>query len=373
MRVAFYPVLKAPNHPVPSGDREMARLLLAALHRAGHEAEIASHFRSFSKTPDPQRLVLLEAAAQAETTRLLAYWNGAGRHERPEIWLTYHLYYKAPDLIGPAIAADLDIPYVVAEASHAQKRNRDAWQAWQAHVEQALQAATVVLCFTPVDRDGLQRLPKLAAQLLDLPPFIDVGPQSEPSSRLEPSDRHGPVRLVTLAMMRGGVKLQSYRFLASALQALDDLDWHLAIIGDGPSRADVEAAFAGFAPGRIVWAGQVAHADVARHLARADLFLWPGFGEAYGLVYLEAQAMGLPVIALNCGGVASTMRPGQTGLLVDVHEPQAYGAAVRSLVGDAAARLAMGQAARRFVQDERNLDRAAGILSRAMMQAAKAR
>ena len=372
MRVAFYPVLKAPNHPVPSGDREMARLLLAALHRAGHEAEIASHFRSFSKTPDPQRLVLLEAAAQAETTRLLAYWNGAGRHERPEIWLTYHLYYKAPDLIGPAIAADLDIPYVVAEASHAQKRNRDAWQAWQAHVEQALQAATVVLCFTPVDRDGLQRLPKLAAQLLDLPPFIDVGPQSEPSSRLEPSDRHGPVRLVTLAMMRGGVKLQSYRFLALALQSLDDLDWRLTIIGDGPARAEVAAAFAGFAPGRIVWAGQVARADVALHLEDADIFLWPGFGEAYGLVYLEAQAVGLPVIALNCGGVASTMRPGQTGLLVDDQEPQAYAAAVRHLVGDAAVRLAMGRAARRFMHDERNLDMAAGIISRAIRLAAKA-
>ena len=40
MRIAFYAPLKSPNHPVPSGDRLMARLLIAALQRAGHDVEI---------------------------------------------------------------------------------------------------------------------------------------------------------------------------------------------------------------------------------------------------------------------------------------------------------------------------------------------
>ena len=365
MRIAFYPTLKAPDHPVPSGDREMARLLVAALQRAGHAVEMASPLRSFSKQPDPARLVMLEAAAAGEIARLLAFWRGPGQDQRPGLWFTYHLYYKAPDLIGPAIARALAIPYVVAEASHAQKRSRDAWAPWQSHVEDALAAAAAVLCFTRVDRAGLQRLPGLKAMLVDLPPFIDVAGQLPCAS----GDARAPVRLATLAMMRHGVKLQSYRFLAQSLHLLDDIDWQLTIIGDGPARADVAAAFSGFAPGRIHWTGLVARADVPQHLAQAGLFLWPGIGEAYGLVFLEAQAAGLPVLALDCGGIAATMRAGETGVLIDELTPEAYARAARNLMLDHSARQAMGQAARHFVHDERNLDAAAAILKATLVQA----
>ena len=45
-----------------------------------------------------------------------------GRRPRPDLWFTYHLYYKAPDLVGPLVAGALGIPYAVAEASVAHKR-----------------------------------------------------------------------------------------------------------------------------------------------------------------------------------------------------------------------------------------------------------
>ena len=365
MRIAFYPTLKAPDHPVPSGDREMARLLVAALQRAGHAVEMASPLRSFSRQPDPVRLAALGTAAASEIARLLAFWRGPGQDRRPGLWFTYHLYYKAPDLIGPAIARALAIPYVVAEASHAQKRSRDAWAPWQAQVESALAAAAAVLCFTGVDRAGLQRLPGLKARLVDLPPFIDVASHHPHAS----GDGRAPVRLVTLAMMRHGVKLQSYRFLAQSLHLLKDIDWQLTIIGDGPARADVAAAFAGFAPGRIHWTGLVAPENLQQHLAQADLFLWPGIGEAYGLAYLEAQAAGLPVLALDCGGIAATLRAGETGLLIDELTPEAYARAARTLMLNHSARQAMGQAARRFVHEERNLDAAAAILNATLVLA----
>ena len=48
MRIAFYAPLKSPDHPVPSGDRQMARLLVAALRHAGHDVEIASELRSYA-------------------------------------------------------------------------------------------------------------------------------------------------------------------------------------------------------------------------------------------------------------------------------------------------------------------------------------
>ena len=52
MRIAFYAPLKAPDHPVPSGDRQMARLLLEALRRCGHAVEPASRLRAYRATPD---------------------------------------------------------------------------------------------------------------------------------------------------------------------------------------------------------------------------------------------------------------------------------------------------------------------------------
>ena len=51
MRIGFYAPLKAPDHPVPSGDRQMARHLMAALGAAGHGVELVSRLRSFAPRP----------------------------------------------------------------------------------------------------------------------------------------------------------------------------------------------------------------------------------------------------------------------------------------------------------------------------------
>jgi hypothetical protein len=59
-------------------------------------------------------------------------WEAMAPARRPRAWLTYHPYYKAPDLIGPEIAARFAIPYVTAEASYAGKRDRDQWAGQQA-------------------------------------------------------------------------------------------------------------------------------------------------------------------------------------------------------------------------------------------------
>ncbi|MBT3400519.1 MAG: glycosyltransferase family 1 protein, partial [Rhodospirillaceae bacterium] len=55
MRVAFYAPMKPPDHPVPSGDRHLARLLLQALRHAGHEPELVSRFVSRDGAGDPTR------------------------------------------------------------------------------------------------------------------------------------------------------------------------------------------------------------------------------------------------------------------------------------------------------------------------------
>ena len=128
MRIAFYAPLKPPTHPVPSGDRRMAQLLMTALTRAGHTVDLALRFRSYEGRGELDRQTRLAGLAGRLAHRLIKRLLGAPAEERPEVWITYHLYYKAPDWVGPRVAAALNIPFVVIEASLAAKRaGRGAW------------------------------------------------------------------------------------------------------------------------------------------------------------------------------------------------------------------------------------------------------
>src|SRR5438034_10478120 len=121
MRIAFYAPLKPPDHPVPSGDRRIAQLFLDALRLAGYDPFLASRLRSFDGGGDRARQARVAVLGRRVAERLLRRWQEVPG-TAPGLWFTYHLYYKAPDWLGPAVSAVLGIPYVVAEASHAAKR-----------------------------------------------------------------------------------------------------------------------------------------------------------------------------------------------------------------------------------------------------------
>jgi glycosyltransferase involved in cell wall biosynthesis len=125
----------------------------------------------------------------------------------------------------------------------------------------------------------------------------------------------------------------------------------------------VRAAFARIAPERIEWLGQVAPEAVPTLLSRADIFVWPGYGEAYGLVYLEAGAAALPVVAQRIAGVPAAVHDGETALLTDPTDIDAYSEAIVRLMDDADLRTAMGERGRAFVTAERSLEAATRRLS----------
>jgi glycosyltransferase involved in cell wall biosynthesis len=361
MRIAFYAPMKSPDHPVPSGDRQMARLLLEALRRAGHDVAIASDLRSFSPQPEPKHYAAIANAAEAEIVRLLALWSAG---PAPDLWFCYHPYYKAPDLIGPRLSEAFDVPYVTAEASYSARRNNGVWAETQARVAEAVTGAALNICFTSRDRDGLAAIAP-DAEFAMLPPFIDA-------SAFGPPLVSDPSRLVVVAMMRPGDKLDSYRMLARALEQLVDLPWTLSIVGDGPCRAEVAAEFARLPAARVTWLGTIEPGEVPAILAGGGIFVWPGCGEAYGLAYLEAQAAGLPVVAQNTAGVPEVVRNGETGILTPAGDVPAFAAAIARLLTDDRERKAMGEAARRFVLGERSLDAASARLA-AMLPKARDR
>ncbi len=361
MKIAFYSPLKSPNHPIPSGDRLMARLLISALERAGHEVQLVSELRAFIREPSSDAITDLSRAAEAEKDRIAAQWRASGP---PDVWFCYHLYYKAPDLIGPVLARDFGIAYLTAEASYSDRRNTVQWAQLQDHVLDAVRLADVNICLTERDRDGLvAAVPDGRTALL--PPFLD------PALMLCRQPEPKPGQLITVAMMRSGDKMQSYGMLAEALARLTHLPWTLSIVGDGPKASEIRGLFSRFEPDRIVWHGEKAAEEIADLLSVSSVYLWPGCGEAFGLAYLEAQAAGLPVVAQAVAGVPSVVVDDRTGLLTPADDIGAYAQAIGRLLTDADLRSRLASGARAFVADERSIERAAVRLAEILDQYVK--
>ncbi|WP_309732820.1 glycosyltransferase [Chamaesiphon sp. OTE_75_metabat_556] len=107
----------------------------------------------------------------------------------------------------------------------------------------------------------------------------------------------------------------------------------LAIVGDGPHRADLESYFAD-TPTHFV--GYLGGEQLAAAYAVADAFIFPSRTETLGLVLLEAMAAGCPVIAARAGGIPDIVTDGQNGYLFDPEDPQGAIAATHKLFADPA-------------------------------------
>ncbi|MBD8688103.1 MULTISPECIES: glycosyltransferase family 4 protein [unclassified Rhizobium] len=353
MKIAFYAPLKSPDHPVPSGDRLMARLLMQAMRLGGHEVEVVSELRSFQREPEGSGDTL-QAEAEVEKQRIATNWLGDGK---PDIWFCYHPYYKARDLLGPDLCQRFGLAYVTAEASYSPKRNATGWAQTQAILLADLSFAAINICFTTRDFDGLSKADQ-GLRLAILPPFIDAATFAKQA----PSPTR--YRLATVAMMRPGDKMSSYAALAEALKLLpSDLPWTLDIIGDGPERGEAQDLFGAIDAHRIVWHGEKTPEAIADILSHASIYVWPGHGEAYGLAYLEAQAAGLPVIAERIAGVPEVVKDGQTGILTQPGNVTAYADAIIKLMTEDELRHQMALKARHFACVERAIEQAAIMLN----------
>ena len=111
----------------------------------------------------------------------------------------------------------------------------------------------------------------------------------------------------------------------------------LVVIGGGPLRADYEARAAALRV-RCRFLGTQPTAAVREWMARAAVFCVPsvvaasGDAEGFGMVFIEAQAMGLPVVSTRSGGIPEAVKHGETGLLVTERDPRALAAAILALM-----------------------------------------
>ena len=362
MRVSFYAPLKSPTSSVPSGDRRMARLMMRAIGDAGHQVTLASNLRSFDGEGDEARQRQIKWEAESEITGILEAIDNEAI-PAPDLWFTYHLYHKAPDWIGPAIATALKIPYVVAEASFAPKQAGGAWDLGHRAVLRSLHRADLVIGLNPVDATCVKDVMTPDQRYRNIAPFINIDPYTKALANRTlyramaagqyDLDAASPW-LMTTAMMRPGDKLRSYTILASALESVRDRQWTLLVAGDGEARHDVHEAF-GELVDRVVWLGTQDSENLAGMYAAADLYVWPAVNEAFGMSFLEAQAAGLPVIAGNSGGVSGIVHAPNAGTLVAPGDAVIFGDAIRTALDNPDHRSVIGAAARERVEQHHSL------------------
>ncbi|MHA1107663.1 MAG: glycosyltransferase family 4 protein [Alphaproteobacteria bacterium] len=371
--------MKPPTAPTPSGDRQMARQLMAALGMAGHQVELASIFRSRDGAGDSGRQQRIHDLGGRISRRLQRRFAARAAEARPELWFTYHLYHKAPDWLGPSVSEAMGIPYVIAEASFAPKRADGPWSIGHEAAECSIRRADAIIGLNSGDAPCVLPLLDDPDRLFALRPFTDVAPYGTAADRRDDHrseivaeyglDADTPI-VLAVAMMRDGDKLSSYRLLGAALERIADQRWQLIVVGDGPARDQVAEALAPLGATRVHFAGRQKPTALPRFYAAADLLLWPAIREAYGMALVEAQAAGLAVVAGDSGGVGDIVDHGETGLVVPAGDIDSFAAAAGALLADAPGRAAMGARAREAMALQHSLPAAARKLDRAIRAAA---
>jgi glycosyltransferase involved in cell wall biosynthesis len=365
LRIAFYCPNKSLDDPHPSGDLVIARGLLQALNGLGHDCRelIAFRARWFWKSPQ---------GWWRAVSSLIRAWRLA-RSWRPQVWLSYHSYYKSPDVLGPWICSALNIPYVLFQPIYSTRPRRDPATRLGFYLNrQALRSAQHAFTNNINDIQALRRILR-ESQITYVPPGIfpeEFRRDAEAGRRLRQSLRipEHVALLLTAARFRPGVKLQSlaYLFRSLHLLAAKDLPFQLLVVGDGPMEGQVRSMAERLVPGRVRFAGRVMREHMVRYYSAADLFVFPGIGESLGMVYLEAQACGLPVVALDTAGVPQVVQRDETALLVRKDDGGALADAVETLLFEPETRRRLAANGPPFICQRRNLHHNYGLLAESL-------
>ncbi len=135
-------------------------------------------------------------------------------------------------------------------------------------------------------------------------------------------DASGPERFALVVSA-----LVPYKRIDLAIAACHVAGVPLKIVGEGPERVSLERA----AQGDVEFLGRRPNDEIRELYRRAAVTLLPG-EEDFGIVPLEAQACGRPVVALGRGGALETVVAGETGILVDESTPQAFCDGIRRAI-----------------------------------------
>jgi glycosyltransferase involved in cell wall biosynthesis len=233
---------------------------------------------------------------------------------------------------------------------------------WQLarHEGEAARKATLVVTISKYSVKKIHQYYNVdAAKIRIVPNGVDTerfrpeGNCSETRQRIGAAERQVVLFVGRLIPRKGLIYL-----VEAAKQVMKERrDALFVLVGNGPLRNSLEAdvAAAGLA-GNFLFLGDVSEKTLTELYHCCTVFALPSIQEGQGIVLLEAQASGKPVVAFNVSGVAEAVRNGETGLLVKTADSVAMAEALLKLLADRALREKMGLAGRAFVCRELSWD-----------------
>ncbi|MFN2354156.1 MAG: glycosyltransferase, partial [Desulfopila sp.] len=132
-------------------------------------------------------------------------------------------------------------------------------------------------------------------------------------------------------------------------QKTDGVEPLLLIAGDGAEEERIQQYAAAQLGRRAILVGRLSRQDMRHYYSAADIFAFPGYEESLGMVYLEAQACRLPVVACEDWGAREAVLHGETGLLSPARDEQVFVDHLEQLLSDDEFRQKMGRAAEQHV------------------------
>ena len=203
------------------------------------------------------------------------------------------------------------------------------------------------------------------AALEHLAPGVDTDRfRPDPAARDDLRARYGLDARPTVVCVSRLVPRKGQDMLIKALPGIRRRvrDATLVIVGGGPYADDLHklAGQVGVTDD-VVFTGAVPGAELPAHYAMADVFAMPcrtrGSGldvEGLGIVFLEASAAGVPVVAGDSGGAPEAVKDGETGRVVDGRSAEEITDAVAGILADPALAAQMGQTGRRWIETDWN-------------------
>ena len=355
MNICFYAPFKPIGHGHPSGDLVIATGLYEFLSRRGHTIQLASMLRTRWIFWKPWHLPYLWWERRRVMRRL--------SRNNTDLWLTYHSYYKAPDLLGPSATTHIKIPYVIFQGIFSTKRKRDI-RTWPGFVlnKKALGVADHVFTNKQVDFFNLGRILPSHRMTYVAPGIFPEDFSFDEKARDEMRHALGigdePV-VLSAAMFRPGVKTRGLEWVIKSCGNLfrQGSRFHLLIAGDGKEKPRLlNLAETNLGP-RVHFVGKIPREKMYKFYSAGDLFAFPGIKEGLGMVFLEAQSCGLPVVAFANEGIPEVVRDRETGFLIPMYASDPFERAIANLLADRGLRQKMGKAARAYVLNEHDLNR----------------
>lgn len=178
-----------------------------------------------------------------------------------------------------------------------------------------------------------------------IPNGVDEIHFAPPDSR----EDHTRLRLVTVARL---LERKGIHTIIEACAVPETLPIELTIVGTGSYEKTLRDQVANLDfDGSVKFAGYVTNEDLPELYRKMDAFVLPSETESFGLVFAEAMACGLPILASNVGGIPETVRHGIDGLLCPPGQPELLRENIQTLFDNRDARLRMGDSGRQRILD----------------------